>query len=151
MMKKHNQYIGYRLYDAQRSTAKSLEVALKPYGVTPGQWNLLNQLDNQGTLSQKALAKRTRKEQATITRYLDNLERKGLIQREPDLTDRRAHVVSLTKEAKALLKETEASANEAALCLIKDIPQENIDAFLETLQAIKDNADAFIEEKTQKK
>ena len=64
------------MYDAQRAIAKSLETALKPYEITPGQWNLINQLDSAGELSQKQLAERTRKEQATITRYLDTLERK---------------------------------------------------------------------------
>lgn len=146
MTKTHNQYIGYRIYDAQKSTSRSLEVALKPYGITPGQWNLLNQLDNLGKLSQRALAERTRKEQATITRYLDKLEKREFIQREQDPHDRRAHVISLTAKAKTLLRETESAANEAALCLIKDIPQKRIDSFLETLQLIKQNADNFIEE-----
>lgn len=150
MTKKHNQYIGYRVYDAQRSIAKCLETALKPYDITPGQWNLLNQLDNLGKLSQKALAERTRKEQATITRYLDKLEKRNLILREVDPNDRRAHVISLTKEAKALLKKTEPAANEAALCLTKNIPQDTIDLFLESLQAIKQNAEVFIEESSSK-
>lgn len=142
---KHNQYIGYRVYDAQRSIAKSLEVALKPYGITPGQWNLLNQLDRMGNLTQKGLADRTRKEQATITRYLDKLERKGYIEREPDPHDRRAHIIVLTDAAKALLKKTEPAANEAALCLIEGIPQEDIDSFLTVLQALQQNAESIIE------
>lgn len=146
MTHNHNQYIGYRIYDTQKSTAKCLEVALKPYDITPGQWNLLNQLDNLGKLSQRALAERTRKEQATITRYLDKMEKKGYIQREQDPHDRRAHLIALTDKAKALLKETESVANDAALCLIKDLPQETIDGFLETLRVIKHNADVFTEE-----
>ena len=77
MANEHNQLIGFKVYDAQRSIYKSLETALAPLGITPGQFNLLNQLDRAGELSQKALAERTRKEQATITRYLDLLERKG--------------------------------------------------------------------------
>lgn len=76
MINQHNSLIGFLVYDAQRAIAKSLETALKPYEITPGQWNLINQLDSAGELSQKQLAERTRKEQATITRYLDTLERK---------------------------------------------------------------------------
>ena len=77
MESKHNRLIGYLVYDAQKHITKSLEVTLKPYDITPGQWNLINQLDQAGELSQKELATITHKEQATITRYLDTLERKA--------------------------------------------------------------------------
>lgn len=145
----HNEYIGYRVYDAQKSIAKCLEVSLKPYNITPGQWNLINQLDRLGKLSQKALAERTKKEQATITRYIDKLERMGLVIREPDLNDRRAYAIALTSKAKALLKETEQAADEASHCLTKDISQKELDAFSRVLQKIQKNADDFIEEKSQ--
>ena len=94
MESKHNRLIGYLVYDAQKHITKSLEVTLKPYDITPGQWNLINQLDQAGELSQKELATITHKEQATITRYLDTLERKGLVVRNKHKTDRRSHVVS---------------------------------------------------------
>lgn len=147
---KHNQYIGYRVYDAQRSLQRSLEVALKPYGVTPGQWNLLNQLDRMGPLSQKALADRTRKEQATITRYIDNLTKKGLVTREADPHDRRAYLIVLTDQAKDLLATTEPVATNAANSLTTDISQDEIDAFLDVLQRLKENADDFVESLSKK-
>ena len=56
MINQHNSLIGFLVYDAQRAIAKSLETALKPYEITPGQWNLINQLDSAGELSQKQLA-----------------------------------------------------------------------------------------------
>ncbi|MEG2024376.1 MAG: MarR family transcriptional regulator [Gordonibacter sp.] len=93
MENKHNELLGYLVYDAQRSISRSLEVTLKPYDITPGQWNLINQLDRTGGLSQKELAQITKKEQATITRYLDTLERKDLVVRTRHKTDRRSHVV----------------------------------------------------------
>ena len=68
MENKHNSLIGFLVYDAQRCIFRSLETALKPYDITPGQWNLINQLERAGELSQKELAQITRKEQATITR-----------------------------------------------------------------------------------
>ena len=51
MESKHNRLIGYLVYDAQKHITKSLEVTLKPYDITPGQWNLINQLDQAGELS----------------------------------------------------------------------------------------------------
>lgn len=150
MVGKHNQFIGYKVYDAQRLMHRTLEVALKPHGLTPGQWNLLNQLDRAGALSQKALAERTRKEQATITRYLDTLERKELIVRSRDEHDRRAHVITLTDQAHDLLKQVESVAEDAADRLIENISQEEIDTFLDVLDRLKANASAYIDDKTSR-
>lgn len=149
MVNIHNDYLGYRVYEAQRWVSKCLEVALKPYGITSGQWNLINQLDMAGSLSQKALAERTNKEQATITRYLDKLETMGLIVRERDESDRRAHLIVITEKAKDLLKETEVAANAAAACLRKDIPQDKIEVFIEVLTAIRKNSQDFVEENSR--
>lgn len=147
MPSKHNQFIGYKVYDAQRSLHRTLEVSFKEFGLTPGQWNLMNQLDRSGALSQKALADLSRKEQATITRYLDTLERKGFIVRTRDEKDRRAYIITLTDEAKALLKSVESSAEEAAQALIVGIDQNEIDTFLDVLDRLKDNAESFIDAK----
>lgn len=141
----HNQLIGFKVYDAQRSIYKSLEAALAPYGVTPGQWNLLNQLDRSGELSQKALAERTRKEQATITRYLDVMERKGLVVRMRDKNDRRAHSISLTDDARALLQATKPVAGKAADALVEGIDQGALDTFQAVLEQLKANAERFVE------
>ena len=114
MINQHNSLIGFLVYDAQRAIAKSLETALKPYEITPGQWNLINQLDSAGELSQKQLAERTRKEQATITRYLDTLERKGLVVRNRHKSDRRAHAISVTEKAHELVVTAQPVTVEAA-------------------------------------
>ena len=123
MINQHNSLIGFLVYDAQRAIAKSLETALKPYEITPGQWNLINQLDSAGELSQKQLAERTRKEQATITRYLDTLERKGLVVRNQHKSDRRAHAISVTEKAHELVVTAQPVTVEAADRLIEGIDQ----------------------------
>lgn len=144
MVNQHNSFIGFLVYDAQRSIYKVLESALRPYDLTPGQWNLINQLDRAGELSQKELAEKTRKEQATITRYLDTLERKGLIVRNKHKTDRRAHVVSITQEARDLIKEVEPATLVAAQALIEDIDQQELDTFVSVLAHLKQNAEEIV-------
>ncbi|MDY3982222.1 MAG: MarR family transcriptional regulator [Paraeggerthella sp.] len=143
MANEHNQLIGFKVYDAQRSIYKSLETALAPLGITPGQFNLLNQLDRAGELSQKALAERTRKEQATITRYRDLLERKGLVVRTRDKNDRRAHAVSITDEARALLKAAEPITFDRAKRLVEGVDQEDLDTFVAVLAKLKENAESI--------
>lgn len=143
MVNQHNNLIGFLVYDAQRAIAKSLETALKPYGVTPGQWNLINQLDQAGELSQKQLAELTRKEQATITRYLDTLERKGLVVRNKHKSDRRAHAISVTDEARELVAAAQPVTVDAADRLIEGIDQADIDTFVTVLAKLKENADNY--------
>ena len=143
MINQHNSLIGFLVYDAQRAIAKSLETALKPYDITPGQWNLINQLDSAGELSQKQLAERTRKEQATITRYLDTLERKGLVVRNKHKTDRRSHVVSTTDKAHELIRTVLPLTAITANRLIEGIDQQDIDTFVAVLAALRQNAEAI--------
>ena len=143
MESKHNSLIGYLVYDAQKHITKSLEVTLKPYDITPGQWNLINQLDQAGELSQKELATITHKEQATITRYLDTLERKGLVVRNKHKTDRRSHVVSTTDKAHELIRTVLPLTAITANRLIEGINQQDIDTFVTVLAALKENAEAI--------
>ncbi|MRX81831.1 MarR family winged helix-turn-helix transcriptional regulator [Eggerthella guodeyinii] len=146
MINQHNSLIGFLVYDAQRAIAKSLETALKPYDITPGQWNLINQLDSAGELSQKQLAERTRKEQATITRYLDTLERKGLVVRNQHKSDRRAHAISVTDKAHELVMAVQPITVDAADRLIEGIDQADLDTFVAVLAKLKENADNFTED-----
>ena len=143
MINQHNSLIGFLVYDAQRAIAKSLETALKPYEITPGQWNLINQLDQAGELSQKELATITHKEQATITRYLDTLERKGLVVRNKHKTDRRSHVVSTTDKAHELIRTVLPLTAITANRLIEGIDQQDIDTFVAVLAALRQNAEAI--------
>ena len=140
MENKHNELLGYLVYDAQRSISRSLEVTLKPYDITNGQWNLINQLDRAGGLSQKDLAHITKKEQATITRYLDTLERKGLVVRTRHQTDRRSHVVNITDKARKLIETVTPVTIDVANRLIEGIDQADINQFVATLDALKENA-----------
>lgn len=143
MINQHNSLIGFLVYDAQRAIAKSLETALKPYEITPGQWNLINQLERAGELSQKELAERTRKEQATITRYLDTLERKGLVVRNKHKSDRRAHAISITDKARELIYSAQPATIDRADQLIDGIDQKDLDTFVAVLAKLKENAETI--------
>lgn len=145
MENRHNTLIGFLVYDTQRCIFKSLEKALKPYDITPGQWNLINQLDRAGALSQKELAELTRKEQATITRYLDTLERKGLVVRSKHQTDRRTHSISITDKARELIGTAQPVTLDAANKLVEGVGQEDLDTFVAVLAQLKDNAQGFLD------
>lgn len=138
--RRHDEFVGYRIYEAHRALFQNLERTLAPFGVTPGEWNALNQLDHFGPLTQKRLADALQKEQATITRSVDRMERKGLVTRTPDPKDRRANIISLTPAAQQLLTEIEPHAVEAAQGIVADIDQSELDTFFDVLTRVRKNA-----------
>lgn len=75
----------------------------KPYDITAEQWGLLKQLCNQDGVSQKDIADRLIKDQPAITRILDKLEHKGLIERRAHPDDRRAFLIFLTSEGRKVI------------------------------------------------
>jgi len=65
----------------------------------------LGTLDRHGPLTPRELAEHEKVQPPSMTRVLAGLEERGLILRTPHETDGRQHLVSLTAEANALLKE----------------------------------------------
>lgn len=73
-----------------------LERELKKTGLRIGQLPVLQALQDGKTLNQKALADFADIEQPGMTTLLARMERDDLIRREPDPTDRRSTLVTLT-------------------------------------------------------
>lgn len=65
--------------------------------ITPEQWTILLFLSFGDGISQQELAKITFKDRPSITRLLDNLEKRSLIARLADKTDKRSNLVYITK------------------------------------------------------
>jgi DNA-binding MarR family transcriptional regulator len=65
----------------------------------------LGTLDRHGPLTPRELAEHEKVQPPSMTRVLAGLEERGLILRTPHASDGRQHLVSLTPDARALLKE----------------------------------------------
>lgn len=90
---------------------------LKPFGLTPEQWSVLNRLAEQDGISQRVLAERTFKDQPTTARILDKLMALGLVRRDDSASDRRAFVIAITaagRELRERILPVAAAMNEAA-------------------------------------
>lgn len=71
-------------------------------GITSDQFRLLTHLWNQDGLTQQVLSGQTGRDRGSITRMIDILEKKGIITRIPDQTDRRVNLIYLTKQGREL-------------------------------------------------
>lgn len=92
-----------------RKARSATKVMFKQHGfeVTVEQWILLKRIyeELETGISQVELANTTFKEPAAVTRTLDILQRKELIERLPNPEDRRAFLIQLSNQGKALVEE----------------------------------------------
>lgn len=79
-------------------------------GVTPGEGRTLTHAARAGAVRQTVLAERMGIEAMTLSGYLDRLEARGLVERRPDPSDRRAKLVVLTDKADDVLERVQTVA-----------------------------------------
>lgn len=137
---RHREFIGYHVYTAHRALAKNLDTTLAPYGVTAGQWNALQQLEEHGAMTQRELAELLNKEQATVARLIDRLVKHGLVKRAPHPTDRRANIVGNTKKASDLLMEAQSAVVASADAIAAGVSDEELATFFKVLDHVSANA-----------
>ena len=137
---RHREFMGYQVYTAQKALARSLDITLAPFGITSGQWNALNQLDEHGAMTQKDLAELLRKEPATVARLLDRLVKRGLVQRKPHPKDRRANIVENTPDASKLLVEIQPAVVARASQIAEGISDDDLAVFFDVLDRVRHNA-----------
>lgn len=139
---RHREYIGFQVYMAQKALARSLDLTLAPFGLTSGQWNIMNQLEERGAMSQRELADLVRKEPATVARMLDRLVSRGLVKRTASPRDRRANIIENTPEATALLQEIDPVVSARSDQLAAGISDADLAVFFDVLQQVRENAQA---------
>jgi len=90
---------------AARALARRFDEALRPVGLTNGQFSLLMSLNRPGPAPMSAVAKLLVVDRTTLTAALKPLERRGLLTVTADPKDRRARLLTLTPAGKAALSE----------------------------------------------
>ncbi|SCM76834.1 Transcriptional regulator, MarR family [uncultured Pleomorphomonas sp.] len=88
---------------AARALARRFDVALKPAGITSGQFSLLMSLNRPQPPNVGSVATLLAMDRTTLTANLKPLERRGLVETEADPTDKRARLLRLTPAGRAVL------------------------------------------------
>ena len=97
-----NTYV--KLMRAAESLTARVHRHLAPVGLTVSQFGVLEALYHLGALSQKDLGRKILRSSGNITLVVDNLEKRGLVKRERDRTDRRFFIIHLTDKGKRLIR-----------------------------------------------
>ena len=109
------------------------------YDVTPEEWVILNRLWEQDGLSQNELAERTIKDKTTITRFLHQMESKGLITRKSSKEDGRFKKVQLTVSGQKLKSSLIPIAQGMLAETAADISKDEVQTVLGLLKKIENN------------
>jgi len=90
---------------AARVLARGFDDALRPIGLTSGQFSLLTSLNRPSPPSIGTVANVLAMDRTTLTANLKPLERRKLVKIVPDKNDKRNRLVNLTKAGHRLLEE----------------------------------------------
>ncbi len=91
--------------DRVNSYARStLNKELNDHGIKFNQWKLLNTINTKSVFTPAKIADELMIERATVSRYLDQLEECGCLERSHDSYDRRVVNIILTKKGEKLAK-----------------------------------------------
>jgi MarR family 2-MHQ and catechol resistance regulon transcriptional repressor len=93
-----------KLVRAAQSVSDRVESHFSEIGLTVSQFGALEALYHLGPLNQTALAQKILKSTGNITMVVDNLEKRGLVERVRDEQDRRNYSVRITPKGSALIK-----------------------------------------------
>ena len=124
---------------------KHLAEVFKQHGVnlTAEQYLVMDTLWNEGTLTQQAIAFIIQKDKNSVTQFIDNLEKKGLVTRSVAKEDRRVNNIVVTEKGMALKDSTKQLAIDTMNKALKDIPEEDVQTFVTVLKKVCANISDF--------
>ncbi|GLW07039.1 putative transcriptional regulator, MarR family protein [Microtetraspora sp. NBRC 13810] len=111
---------------------------LREHGLSMWAYSVLLALGARPLRTQAALAESIRADKTRIIGVLDDLQRRGLIERTPDPGDRRARLLSLTEEGRRVRDSAQAGIQRNEERLLGRFPADDRRAFLRVLRALAD-------------
>lgn len=129
---------GRTLSIAQTSMFRHLSKLMKEADlpITPDQFRVLAHLWISDGVVQTELAQSTNRNRANVTRIVDILEAKGIVERRDDPHDKRVFRIYLTDLGKSLQEETAKCAAKSVEDALKNITDEDRRITLRVLQKI---------------
>ncbi|GAB3069747.1 MarR family winged helix-turn-helix transcriptional regulator [Nocardioides zeae] len=136
---------GERLLDAvlRLTTAlqRDMETGLAAVGLTPARAHLVGVLVTSGPQPQQALARQLEVTPRNVTGLVDALERDGFVTREPQPTDRRASIVTLTARGREVADGLVAGRRELGGQLARVLPAGRVAALADDVAALADEVE----------
>lgn len=124
------------LQRAARAVARRFDAALRPLGLTNGQFSLLMSLNRREAPSIGSVSALLAMDRTTLTANLKPLERRGLVEMTIDEADKRTHRLALTPAGRALLIAAVPVWKQTHAAIERLLPQSNPDELRANLCAL---------------
>ncbi len=127
------------IYDTAQRIKNLAEKLLKPHDLTIEQVQPLKILASTSGLSQRQIGDECNKSAANLTRILDRLQNKALIERRNNPADRRASLVFLTSQGESLVRDVSEILTSFAEKSIQGVTAKDQAICRRTLEKITSN------------
>ncbi len=117
----------------------SQELAAGGVPLSRKQMVVLKIIYTNGPLPQNDLAFVTDRDKASLTRFINTLEKKNLVARIPSKDDKRVNLIHLTKQGEKLLKDNLPMFQNIAAKMHKGISMEDRKVVIDILRKIQEN------------
>lgn len=119
------------------------ELSRHDINLTPEQYLVMDVLWDAEILSQQAIADIIQKDKNSVTKFIDSLEKKGLVYRAINKKDRRINDIIVTEKGMKLKIPTTEVAINMMRKVLRDIKEEDLLIFDKVMNQIKDNIDSL--------
>ena len=118
---------------------RSLSQLIEPHGITPQQYNVLRILRGAGPegLPTLTIGERMIEQTPGVTRLVDRLEKKGLVDRKPCPRDRRRVYCLITPKGLDLLKELDEPVDKWDIRAVSVLPRGELDTLIGSLERVR--------------
>ena len=117
------------------------ELTRNGINLTPEQYLVMDILWDAEVMSQQAIADIIQKDKNSVIKFIDSLEKKGLVYRQVNKTDRRVNNIVVSEEGMKLKVKTTEVAIGMMRNVLKNIKEEDLMALDKVMNQIKENID----------
>ena len=121
---------------AARALARRFDEAMRPVGLTNGQFSLMMSLNRPEPPTMGSVASLLAMDRTTLTAALKPLERRGLVTAARDAADRRSRRLTLTRDGLALLARAVPIWERTHASVERELGEAGPDRFRESLRAV---------------
>ena len=133
--------LGFWIHRVYQATRNEMYRVFREHGeeITPEQWAVLIRLWERDARTQSDLSDATFRDRPTMSRIVDSMENRGLLERHADENDARVRVVRLTRRGKDLKKKLVPVVEQIVQRMVTGIDEDALLTTRETLRRMFDN------------
>ena len=136
--------VGYQIRATHRLLQRFLQVKIEPHGITLGMWYFLRALWHEDGLTQRELSNRVGTMEPTTLSAILIMERKGLVRRVRNKTDRRKWHIHLTPKGRTLKAKLLPLAREVVETAVQGLSRGEVAQLLNGLAEVQTSLTATL-------